>query len=94
MIDQPDELVICLDESLQSISPSEEPHIFMQRVAESYLMRLVRRAHIPMNMIEGLRQDVLSGLHDLLRIRAYGFHSLTDYLQSQASLNRKPSKFT
>jgi hypothetical protein len=85
-----DQLVICLEQLLQSITGEEDPEIFIDRVAEDYLMTLVRQAHIPICYLTTLKDDVRTEVHDLLRIRSYGFSSLKEYL-NQCALNlRRP----
>lgn len=83
-----DQLVECLDRLLTAINGDEDPEIFVDRVAEEYLMELVRQAHIPLRYLTTLRDDVRAEVQDLLRVRAYGYPSLKDYFQSLAQPRR------
>jgi hypothetical protein len=84
-----DQLVQCLDRLLNSVNGDEDPEIFIDRVAEEYLMELVRQAHIPLRYLATLRDDVRTEIQDLLRVRAYGYPSLDDYLRSLAQQPRR-----
>jgi hypothetical protein len=83
-----DQLVDCLERLLASVTGEEDPEIFIDRVAEEYLMELVRQAHIPLRYLATLRDDVRTEIQDLLRVRSYGFPSLSDYLRSLAQPRR------
>lgn len=86
-----DQLVVCLDNVLTSWSGNEDPEIFIDLVAEEYLMSLVRQAHIPLRYLDSLRDDVRAEIMDVLRVRSYGYPSLADYLQTQKVGPRRPT---
>lgn len=86
-----DQLVECLDKILTSWSGNDEPEIFIDLVAEDYLMSLVRQAHIPLRYLDTLRDDVRAEIMDILRVRSYGYPSLGDYLQTQKVSPRRPT---
>jgi len=89
--DTRDQLVDCLEKLLCSVMSDEDPEIFVDRVAEDYLMTLVREAHIPIRYLSSLRDDVRTEVLDLLRIRSYGFSSLKEFLMSRADSSRRSS---
>ena len=86
-----DQLVECLDRLLNSVNGDEDPEIFVDRVAEEYLLELVRQAHIPLRYLATLRDDVRTEVQDLLRVRSYGYASLNDYLRSLVTPQRRSS---
>ena len=86
-----DQLVDCLERLLTSWTGNEDPEIFIDLVAEDYLMTLVRQAHIPIRYLDTLRDDVRAELMDLLRVRSYGYPSLADYLQSHKDRPGRPT---
>lgn len=84
-------MVECLEKLLCMVMSDEDPEIFVDRVAEDYLMTLVREAHIPLRYLSSLRDDVRTEVLDLLRIRAYGFSSLKEFLLSRVDQSRRSS---
>lgn len=86
-----DQLADCLDKLLAALSPDENPEVFVDRVAEEYLMVLVRQAHIPLRYLENMKEDVKLEVIDLLRVRSYGFNSLAEFLRSHAPSSRRSS---
>ncbi|MGE0761776.1 MAG: hypothetical protein AB7N80_00720 [Bdellovibrionales bacterium] len=87
--DTRDQLVDCLEKLLSCVLGDEDPEIFIDRVAEEYLMALVREAHIPLRYLSTLRDDVRTEVMDLLRIRAYNYPSLKEYFLSRADQARR-----
>lgn len=86
-----DQLVECLEKLMSTLIGDEDPEVFIDRVAEEYLMCLVKQAHIPFAYLANLRDDVRTEIHDLLRIRSYGYPSLKEYLAGQAQSIRRPN---
>lgn len=86
-----DQLTECLDKLLTTLSADENPDVFIDRVAEEYLMVLVRQAHIPLRYLENMKEDVKIEVIDLLRVRSYGFSSLAEFIRSHAPSSRRSS---
>ena len=83
-----DILVQCFDRVLDEIGANDEAEVFVARVAEEYMMALVRKAHIPLKYLESLRDDISTEVLDMLRVRTYGYVSLAEYLTKR----RRPNK--
>jgi len=86
-----DQLADCLDKMLATVSADENAEVFVDRVAEEYLMALVRQAHIPLRYLENMKEDVKIEGIDLLRVRSYGFAHLAEFLRSQSPGPRRSS---
>lgn len=70
---------------LASLSKDDDSEVFVARVVEEYLMTLVRQAHIPIKYLESLREDLMTDVHDMLRIKTYGHTNLGEYLENKKS---------
>lgn len=55
---------------------------FITRVADDYLLRLMRSGHVPVCTVRSLRDDVLLEVRDMFRMQTYGFHDLKEYRHS------------
>ncbi len=84
-----DQLVDCLERMLTSVQGNEDPEVFIDMVAEDYMITLVREAHIPLRYLSSLREDIRTEILDLLRIRAYNYPSLQEYFISRAGQGRR-----
>lgn len=84
-----DQLVECLERLLATVQGNEDVDIFVDMVAEEYMMNLVRDAHIPLRYLSNLRDDIRVEILDLLRIRAYTYPSLKEYFLSLAEFSRR-----
>ena len=76
-----DLLYECFERVLQVTGPGDHAEVLVVRVAEEYLMELVRQAHIPIRYLDGLREDICTEVQDMLRIKTYGYMSLAEYLE-------------
>jgi hypothetical protein len=84
-----DPLVNCLEQRLTLVKPNESPELFIEGVAEAYLLSLIKQAHVPMRYLETLKEEVRVEILDLLRIRSYKSGSLEEYLNQCAEAFKK-----
>jgi len=85
-----DILVECFERVIAHFD-EDDVEIFVARVAEEYLIELIRQAHIPIRYIEQLRDDVMCEVQEILKIKSYGSLSFGDYLNQRRTRRRQPS---
>lgn len=52
---------------------------FIYRVVESYVEDLIRSAHIPIQFLHTLQQDLEEEVRDMLKKKTYGYYSIREF---------------
>ena len=56
---------------------------FIEDVVEFYLINLNQGGHIPLQMVDKLRQDLSVDVQDMLRVKTYGHTGIAAYNQAR-----------
>lgn len=63
--------------SMDCASETQEEFIF--KVVECYVMELLQLAHIPIQYLSHLQEDLEEEVHQMLSKKTYGFYSIQEY---------------
>lgn len=55
---------------------------FIFRVVENYVESLIKKAHIPLNYLTRLQEDLEEEVQEMLQIKTYGHFSLQEFRRS------------
>ena len=56
---------------------------FIYKVVETYVMKLIEAAHVPIQFLSHLQEDLEEEVRLMLQKKTYGFYSLEEFRKSQ-----------
>lgn len=75
-----DPLYRIFEEHLHSGLYDQQPtETFVRDVSDAYLKTLLNAGHIPYRLVEPLRNDLVTDVQDMLRVKIYGHYDIGEY---------------